>query len=61
MDNVLGVVKNGTASVTLNGIPAAPALVAGSAIVTQVYTAARLEVQWSYSSLLHIISPFACS
>ncbi|KAJ6488811.1 hypothetical protein C8R45DRAFT_1097163 [Mycena sanguinolenta] len=44
MGNVLGVVKNGTASVTLNGIPAAPTFVAGSAIVTPVYTAARLEL-----------------
>ncbi|KAJ6522469.1 hypothetical protein B0H19DRAFT_1386647 [Mycena capillaripes] len=56
MDNILGVVKNGTASATLNSIPAAPTFVAGQAIVTQVYTAARLEL-----SIIAISSGLALS
>ncbi|KAF7375774.1 hypothetical protein MSAN_00467100 [Mycena sanguinolenta] len=44
MGNVVGPFNNGTASVALNDIPAVPTFVPGNAIVTEVYTAARLEL-----------------
>ncbi|KAJ6488807.1 hypothetical protein C8R45DRAFT_1142987 [Mycena sanguinolenta] len=42
--NVINEARNGTSPMPLNQIPAAPTLVPGSASVTEVYTAAQLEL-----------------